>query len=216
MASRKRTEAALLLALVLGSLHCAHAAAANMYRYVDDNGRTVLGSSVPIQYIKNGYEIVNDRGQVIEVVPRAPTAEELATLAVQAEELRVQEEVLKVQQEADKLLLRLYRSPDEIARKRDERLALIDGQVIALTASITKAEAEVLRLTQVVASNDSKGMATPAATLETLRIGEADVARLTTQRERLQADRATAITDADRDIKRLTELLELPEDAAAQ
>jgi hypothetical protein len=153
---------------------------------------------------------------VIKVVPRAPTAEELATLAVQAEELRVQEEVLKVQQEADKLLLRLYRSPDEIARKRDERLALIDGQVIALTASITKAEAEVLRLTQVVASNDSKGMATPAATLETLRIGEADVARLTTQRERLQADRATAITDADRDIKRLTELLELPEDAAAQ
>jgi len=52
---------------------------AEVYRYTDENGTVVLNrQGVPPQYVNNGYQVLNDYGRVIKVVPRAPTPEELA------------------------------------------------------------------------------------------------------------------------------------------
>jgi hypothetical protein len=123
---------------------------------------------------------------------------------------------LKKQQEADSLLMRLYRSPDEIARKRDERLVLIDGQLTALLASLEKTEGELAASKKIVDNYAKQNKEAPAQTVETVRIQQVEVDRLTAQRMRLEGDRATAVADAQRDIKRLSELLGLPEDSAAE
>lgn len=204
---------ALVLALSLG---VAYEAAANSYRYTDDRGRVVHGSTVPPQFVKNGYEVLDDRGRVIQVVPRALTEQELAEQeAARAQQLAAEADARK-QQEADNLLLRLYRSPDEIARKRDERIVLIDGQLTATSAAVTKLEGEVAALQKTVDDQVAAGREAPAQTLETLRIQQEELARVTAQRDRLQSDKATAIADAERDMKRLAELLGLPEDTAAE
>src|SRR5690606_24390056 len=130
----------LLLTVTLGFALDAYA---NTYRYKDDRGRTVHGSTVPPQYVKNGYEVLNDRGQVIQVVPRAKTPEELAAEEATREQREAEEAIARAQREKDNLLLRLYRSPDEIARKRDERVKLIDGQLTALAAALSKVETEM-------------------------------------------------------------------------
>lgn len=213
MALRKATKAqALVLTLALGFVHDA---AANTYRYVDDRGRKVHGSTVPPQYVKNGYEVLNDRGQVIQVVPRAKTAEELAAEEATRAQREAEEAAARVQQEKDNLLLRLYRSPEEIARKRDERVTLIDGQLTALAAALAKVEAEASRLQKQVDDLKAAGNPVPEQTLETLRIQHEERDRFIAQRDRLQTDKATAITEAEADMKRLVELLGLPEEPAA-
>lgn len=214
MAFRRRSELALLLLAALAGF-APEADAANTYRYTNDRGQQVYGSIVPPQFVKNGYEVLNERGQVIQVVPRAPTEAELAARAADQERLLAEEEALKQQQEADSLLLRLYRSPDEIARKRDERLTLIDGQLTAMAASLMKSQGEVARLQGVVDNNTKAGREAPAATLENLRVQQSELDRLSTQKARLETDRATAVSDAERDMKRLSELLGLPEDSGA-
>lgn len=204
--------AALLVVLATYSLP---ADAANIYRYVDRNGQTVFDSRVPPEYAKNGYTILNDRGQVIEVVPPAPTAEELAAIeAAKAEEVR-KEEARRAQQEADNLLIRLYHSPDEIAEKRDDRLRQLDVQTMALNVSIGKADTEIARLQQIVTNNRSAGNEPPAEIAEQLRVQEEEKARMVLQLTRIEEERAAASAEAERDIKRLSELLGLPTDAAA-
>lgn len=206
------TVSVLVVAFTLGF---AGDAFANTYRYKDDRGRTVHGSTVPPQYVKNGYEVLNDRGQVIQVVPRAKTPEELAAEEATRAEREAAEALARAQREKDNLLLRLYRSPAEIARKRDERVTLIDGQLTALAAALAKIETELERLQKSIDLLQASGNTAPEQTLETLRIQQEERDRFIAQRERLEADKATTIADAAADMARLAELLGTTEESAA-
>ncbi len=209
MASQNRNSTALLfIALLAGFAH--EAAAANTYRYLNDRGQTVYGSTVPPQFVKNGYEVLNENGAVIQVVPRALTEAELAEQEATRAEREAAEAEIQARIDADNLLVRLYRSPDEIARKRDERLTIIDGQMTALLSSYTKLESEVMASQLIVDNYVKSEKEPPAQSVETLRIQSEELARLTIQKDRLDADRATAVADAERDMLRLAELLGLP------
>jgi hypothetical protein len=183
---------------------------ANIYKYTDSNGRTVFNSMIPAEYARNGYEILNERGQVIQVVPPAPTAAELAARAAAEEARRIADEARRAQQEADNLLIRLYRSPDEIAKKRDDKLAQLDVQALALEVNIAKAATEIARLQQLVDNNRNANREPPAETLDALRVQEEENARQIVQLQRIEEEKAAAVAEADRDIKRLSELLGLP------
>src|SRR5690606_38142570 len=93
------------------------AAAAELYRYVDDKGVTVLSrQGVPPEFIGKGYEVLNDQGRVLRVVPPAPTAEEFARI-----------QAVKARAGSDAQLLRLYSSVDDVDRARERKLAELDG-----------------------------------------------------------------------------------------
>ena len=64
----------LLLLALLG----ASTVQAELYRYVSQHGVVVLDSQgVPPEYVGRGYEVLDQDGRVLRVVPPAPTAEEL-------------------------------------------------------------------------------------------------------------------------------------------
>ena len=49
-----------------------------LYRYVDSRGVTVLDrQGVPPEYVGKGYEVLNQRGRVVQTIPPAPSADEL-------------------------------------------------------------------------------------------------------------------------------------------
>ena len=50
--------------------------AKQLYRYRNAEGSVVVDYQVPAESVGGGYEILNDKGVVIEVVPPEPTAEE--------------------------------------------------------------------------------------------------------------------------------------------
>lgn len=90
-----------------------------LYRYIDDKGVTVLDrQGVPPDYVGKGYEILNQRGRVVQVVPPAPSAEEVRAA-----------EAAKVQASADAQLLHLYSSVDDVDRAKARKLAELDNLV---------------------------------------------------------------------------------------
>ena len=73
MSTRTNTVSALFVTAMLvvpGSL------AANLYRYTNSQGVTVVDYQVPVEYVSKGYEILNTEGMVVRVVPRELTEEE--------------------------------------------------------------------------------------------------------------------------------------------
>ena len=44
-----------------------------LYRYIDSRGVTVIDRlGVPAEYVAKGYEVLNARGRVVQVIPPAP------------------------------------------------------------------------------------------------------------------------------------------------
>jgi len=80
--------------------------ATTLYRYRNAEGNVVVDYQVPADAVGGGYEVLNDKGMVVQVVPRALSAEELQ--AKDAEKMREQE----------------ARAEEERLRKWDESLLL--------------------------------------------------------------------------------------------
>jgi PAS domain-containing protein len=80
--------------------------ATTLYRYRNAEGNVVVDYQVPADSVGGGYEVLNDKGMVVQVVPRALSAEELK--AKDAEKKREQE----------------ARAEEERLRKWDESLLL--------------------------------------------------------------------------------------------
>ena len=73
--------------LMLGA--AMNADAGQLYRYINDNGVTVLDRSVPPQFVGRGYEVLDMDGRVKEVIPAALSpAERQAQRAAEQEQRR--------------------------------------------------------------------------------------------------------------------------------
>jgi len=208
MAHRKFSLPA-LAGLLLATL-ALPAVAANIYKYLDENGRTVFNSYIPAEYVSKGYTILNAQGQVIQVVPRAATPEEITAQAASkaAEEQALADRL--VQQENDKLLTRLYRAPDEIERKRDYTLDQMKTQQDLARLGLTKASAEVARVQAIIDTAKKEGREPSADAVKKIEDAKTEESVLQAQINKMETDKAKVIADASRDIMRLREIMGLP------
>jgi len=140
------------LCLVLLSSFALNVSAAKLYRFVVD-GKTIVKDSIPPEYKKYGYDVLNSRGLVVKTVPPAPTAAELAIIKRReaAEEKRKQ--LKKEQKEKDRELLRVYSSLEEIEKARERKIedidnyiALVSKRIESLTEQLDKAEQKAANL----------------------------------------------------------------------
>ena len=189
MRIKAETRSGLFLAS-LGMVLPVAAAAADFYRYTNDQGVFVVDDHVPPEHVKKGYEVVNEKGVVIRVVPRELTPEEQEVAdaeKLQAERAKAEQQRLK---EWDESLLMRYSTIEDIeaAKKR----ALMD---LHIRVSILKSNKRSLK--QQVENYQAE-----AAEME--RMGrEVDVARLS-KIEDLQSEMATtdrAIVDRENEIE---------------
>ena len=205
--------ASLLLAALLQPALAA--SGGNIYKYVDKDGRTVFGASVPAEYIKNGYTVINDHGQVIQTVPRAATPEEIAYIqATKAAEQKAMSDKVS-QAETDKLLIRLYRTPEDITKKRDNAVAQLKTQQDLVKLNLTKTESEIVRVQGIIDNNVKAGREPPNDTKKKMELARANKDKFEDQLKKIDADRDKLIADAERDVKRLQELIGKP-DASAE
>lgn len=102
---------ALALAAVLASGQAL--AGGKVYKWVDENGVTHFGDSIPAEYSRQTHDVLNERGMRVETVNAARPAEETSP---QPETSR------------DRALLATYGSVAEIEQVRDRRLGYLDSQ----------------------------------------------------------------------------------------
>ena len=142
------TRCTLLLSLLLPLA----GVATELYRYVDDKGVTVLSrQGVPPQFIGRGYEVLNDQGRVLRVIPPAPTSEEYARM--QADKARAS---------SDAQLLRLYSSLEDVDRARERKLAEIDGVSSVARGNLQSVRTQQANLQGQAAEYERAGREVPA------------------------------------------------------
>lgn len=180
-----------------------------IYRYKDNQGNEIIGSQVPAEYVKNGYEVINDRGQVIRVVARTLTDDERAAQADSLEEQRLAEEAVLRQQEEDTLLLRLYRAPEEVVRRRDTTIEELDAQLSVLNALLEGAEESLKGIEERIQNNIDADREPPSNLLSQQETVSEERGRLVRQISRIENEKEETITTAEKNINRLRELLNL-------
>jgi hypothetical protein len=206
MLSRKFLSGLILFTLIALEVQ---AQGGNLYRYRDDEGNEIIATQIPAEFVKNGYEIINDRGQVIRDVSRTLTDDERASQADSLEAIRLAEEDLIRQQEEDTQLLRLYRAPEEVVRRRDSILEELDAQLTVLNILKGNAEESVASLQVTIDNNVEAEREVPANMIAQFDSATEERDRLNRQITRIENERAETISTAQKNIDRLMELLNL-------
>jgi chromosome segregation ATPase len=127
------------------TLVCASAVQAGlMYRYINDQGNVVLDYRVPASDISKGYEILNEEGVVLQVIPRTLTDEERANVSTTEQLLADAKAERERLQAWDESLLLRYSSLEDIEAARDRALGslLINLSVLKSNTRSLKSQVE--------------------------------------------------------------------------
>jgi hypothetical protein len=193
--------AVLLLALATGALlppvvRAADGPGMQLYRYVDSRGVTVLDrQGVPPEYVAKGYEVLNAQGRVVQVVPPAPTTEQIR-----------QAEAARTQAAADAQLMSLYGSVDDVDRVKARKLAELDALVGVVQGNIQGLAAQQRSLQGQAADQERAGRPVPQTLIDQLDDLRRQQQRLQNDIARYQSDRIKAEADFAADRARVQQL----------
>ena len=146
-------------------------AAANMYRYTDENGQVVISSTIPQEATKRGYDILGNNGRVIETIPPAPTKEEIA--AREAEKQRQKE--LAEQREKDRQLLKRFSHPDQAVKAMHRKIRELEGLIQLKKGNISVISSQLDSEQSRAADMERAGRDIPESILEKIRRLESQI-----------------------------------------
>lgn len=184
--------------------------AADLFKYVDDDGITVLDDHVPPEFVKNGYTILGKGGRVLNVVPRALSEEELAERARQMALEEQEHKEIADREAADAALLRLYSSPKAVRRARDTKVASVEGRVNTARSTLQRLLKQKRQLEASVANIERAGGTIPKENLDRIAGVDSRIERTRAEIEAKVAEIDQLRQDYDTDLKRVLELYDLP------
>lgn len=118
-----------ILALAGLSLLAAGLSAQKIYSWVDKDGKTHYGDSIPPEYANQDRRLLNEQGVVVGTeqgeISEAQREETEAKARAESERRRAAEE----QEQHDQMLLDTYIEVGDIEKLRDRRLEVLDGQI---------------------------------------------------------------------------------------
>lgn len=189
-----------------GSAALVPQAFAELYKYVNEDGVTVLDSHVPARYVKNGYSILSLDGRVIEIVPRALSDREIRERDSELAEQRAKEKAEREQKIADQNLMRIYGGPEDVVRARDTKLASVEGFINTSRGNLARLESQKRSLESQLADIERAGgtigkerLAQMRSIQNRIRNNEAEIEEKIAEMERLRANYSA-------DLKRVREL----------
>ena len=197
-----------LLLIIIGfvQLCLANSAAAELYRYKNEDGVTVLDSHVPARYVKNGYTILSLDGRVLEVVPRALTDDEIRERDRRLAEEERLARVKRERQIADQNLMRLYSTPGDVVRARDSKIASIDSLIETQRGNVQRLESQKQQLEASLADIERSGGVIDKNSLARIRTIENRISQVESEIENKINERDALMVSYAADLKRVQEL----------
>ena len=182
-----------------------------MYRYTNDEGVAVVAYQVPPEHVARGYEVLNEKGVTIDVVPRSLSQEERASMNTEERLAREAEEERERLQEWDRSLLLRYSAVEDIEAARDRALRDLRIRVSILKGKQRSLRQQVENYQAQAADQERRGQSVDEAHLEAIE----DLRREMARAERSLIEREREISDVvasyERDIERFRTLLEVVE-----
>lgn len=149
--------------------------ASELYRYKDKAGQIVVDSVLPPEYANTGYEIISERGNVIETVPPKRTQADIekekeALIAKKAAEEAEKERLSKIAEERrkDEVLLMSYSSEKDIEESKNGKLASIEVLENITKDHITQLTKQLDEARTAAANYERMGRSIPDNILKTI------------------------------------------------
>ena len=206
MRARIAIPGLLLTLLAAGTL-----GAGPLYRYTNDEGVAVVAYQVPPEHVAKGYEVLNEKGVIIDVVPRSLSESERSSMNAEERRARQSAEERKRLQEWDRSLLLRYSTVADIEAARDRALRDLRIRVSILKGKQRSLRQQVENYQAQAADQERRDQAVNPAHLQAIE----DLRREMGQTERSIVERKREISEVvasyERDIERFRTLLEVVE-----
>jgi hypothetical protein len=162
---------------VVGALLCVSysASAGVFYRYTDESGHVVMARTVPPHIVPSGYEVLNEKGRVIDVVAPALTDAEKKARDDLLAQKALEEQARKEQLEEDKRLLRQYSGPADAVALMQRRISEVDSVIQSRRATIEVAKKNIGELEEKAANFQRNGKSVPNIVLDQIAAEQKDI-----------------------------------------
>ena len=158
---QRRRFAAPLLGLCLLAMAVPAQSAAQLYRWVDDQGNVHYTDSIPAEYQEKGHTVLSPRGTQVLEVPPMKTPEEIQRERELTRLRGEQQRLIEQQKTADQMLLRTFRSVDDLIMAQDGKLAAIDVMIQVTKGSNRRMQDTLNRLNADAADFERGGKPVP-------------------------------------------------------
>ncbi|MCW8883280.1 MAG: DUF4124 domain-containing protein [Sedimenticola sp.] len=143
--------------LAVAALFAMQAEASKIYRWVDAEGKVHLSDKVPTEYSKNARSVLSESGREVDRVQKAKTEEEIAK-EQELEKLRAeQQRLIEIQRAKDQVLLRTFRTEDDLLMARNGKLTAIDSNIHVIRGNIRRMKTRLAEMQQSAASMERQG-----------------------------------------------------------
>ena len=190
---------------LLGSLVLIAPAQAKTYKWIDDQGVTHYGETVPPEYADKDRSELNPAGRVVNTRDVLTPEEREAKRQTELRK-RQEAEAARERQRKDKALLNTYSSVEEIELARSRNLQQVDARLGSLKAQIAMAQESHTSLQAEEDRYSAAGKPVPASLHEDLGNSQARLTRLQEEYRKGEAEKTQVNERFDTEIRRYREL----------
>lgn len=202
-------NAARKAALISFLMWSALSSAAELYRYQNEAGITVVDWTIPAAFVANGYEVLSESGQVLRIVPRMQTETEREQAAAAEQQVKAEAAAAAAQIERDTFLLRRYSTVEDIEAARDRSLRELDIRISILSGQRQTLYQQLEKHESVLASERPVGEPAALYQQDTINALRAEISSLDDAIRGRRAQSAAVAEAFGRDIARFAELEEI-------
>ena len=133
------------------------AVSGKLYKWVDEQGRAHYSDRLPPQDTTRAHNYIDERGITLESVDAAKTPEQILQEA-EVERLRRERQALIDKQVAqDRVLLRTFRTEDDIIMTRDGQIQTVDAFIKVTRANIKRIKLKLEEMQREAAARELSG-----------------------------------------------------------
>jgi len=146
-----------LLALALSFSISSNVFAAKLYKWVDENGKVFYSDKIPPKANQGAHSQLDKEGMTIKQTGAAKTAEEIEQER-ELERLRKEKEAVIAKQRAkDQVLLKTFRSEDDMILARDGKIRSVDNYINITRGNIKRLKEKLAIMQSQAAEREKAG-----------------------------------------------------------
>jgi len=200
--SRKQSSLALSAIVASMLLFSSSSVIAKLYKWVDENGNTHYSTSLPPEATDLAREELNKSGRVVDAVDDAPTADEIKHQE-ELERLRQEKAILiKKQKEEDSVLLKTFRSENDLVVARNLKLSSLDNLINITQGNIKRFKEKLSILQSQAAKQETSGKVVDQKIIEDIESLQRQIENGYESIANREVMKEEIFLDYDRDIKR--------------
>lgn len=165
------------------------AAAAQLYRFIDDNGTPTLSKTLPAEISQQGYDILDEKSmRLIQRVPPALTASQITEQQQAEQAAKIAAESQRKQAIYDHSLKTRYQSEQDLLNARDRDLQQRESQLATLKEKRRDFYQRLHQTQQQAAENELSGISLSENMKNRLHTTQQELTNNQQRIEQLQAE----------------------------